>query len=331
MTQRVLAVAFAASMTIGMTAGEAMAGQGGQQGQAQQQPSQPEAPPAFEEQVVVTASRVEEQLVNAPAAVSIINSNTIQNSPATNIGDLLRAVPGVNVTQVSARDININTRGATSTLATSQLALVDGRSIYLDFYGMVMWDFVPSNPREIKRIEVIRGPASAVWGANAMSGVVNVITKTPRELAAEGGSFLTIGVGGFPRSAQGVDRDAGSLFYVNGSHAQAANDKLAYKISAGYFTQDALPRPDRDHHQPVRHARIPPTPTRAPASRSSTRAWTTRSTTAPRSPSTAVCRGPRASSTPASAPSTSSRAPTSRTSRRATRRARAASRSSPTS
>jgi iron complex outermembrane receptor protein len=181
--------------------------------------------------------------VNAPAAVSLINSTTIQNSPATNIGDLLRTVPGVNVTQVSARDVNINTRGATSTLATSQLALVDGRSIYLDFYGMVMWDFVPSNPREIKRIEVIRGPASAVWGANAMSGVVNVITKTPRELAAEAGSALTIGVGGFPRSAQGVDRSAGSLFYVNGSHAQAVSDKVAYKLSAGYFTQDALPRP----------------------------------------------------------------------------------------
>jgi hypothetical protein len=139
--------------------------------------------------------------------------------------------------------VNINTRGATSTLSTSQLALVDGRSIYLDFYGMVMWDFVPSNPREIKRIEVIRGPASAVWGANAMSGVVNVITKTPRELAAEAGSSLTIGVGGFQRSAQGVDRDAGSLFYVNGSHAQAVNDKVAYKVSAGFFTQDALPRP----------------------------------------------------------------------------------------
>ncbi len=200
-------------------------------------------PLAFEEQVVVTASRTEQQLVNAPAAVSLITNQTIQNSPATNIGDLLRAVPGINVTQVSARDINLTTRGATSTLSTSQLALVDGRSIYLDFYGMVMWDFVPANPREIKQIEVIRGPASAVWGANAMSGVVNVITKSPRELAAEGGTSLTIGVGGFQRSAQGEDRTAGSLFYVNGSHAEAVNDHVAFKLSAGFFTQDALPRP----------------------------------------------------------------------------------------
>ena len=208
-----------------------------------QQPADPNQPPSFEEQVVVTASRVEQLLVNAPAAVSVITTQTIQNSPAINVGDLLRAVPGVNVTQVSARDFNVNTRGASSTLATSQLALVDGRSIYLDFYGMVMWDFVPSSPQEIKQIEVIRGPASAVWGANAMSGVVNIITKSPRELAAERSTTITIGVGGFGRSAQGVDRSAGSLFYVNGSRAEAVNDRWAFKLSAGYFTQDPLPRP----------------------------------------------------------------------------------------
>jgi iron complex outermembrane receptor protein len=197
----------------------------------------------YEEQVVVSASRTEQELVNAPAAVSVIGSETIQNSPATNVGDLLRSVPGVNVSQISARDINLTTRGATSTLSTSQLALVDGRSIYLDFFGMVMWDLVPTNPHDIKQIEVIRGPASAVWGANAMSGVVNVITKSPRELAAGRADAFTIGVGTFGRSSQDVDRDAGTLFYVNGSHAAAPNSQWAYKVSAGFFTQDALPRP----------------------------------------------------------------------------------------
>jgi iron complex outermembrane receptor protein len=157
--------------------------QGNQQSPSPQPPPAEEQKPAFEEQVVVSASRSEQALVNAPAAVTLINSTTIQNSPGSNMGDLLRAVPGINVTQTSARDVNFTTRGATSTLATSQLALVDGRSIYLDFFGMVMWDLVPTNFHEIKRIEVVRGPASAVWGANAMSGVVNVILKTPRELA----------------------------------------------------------------------------------------------------------------------------------------------------
>ena len=127
--------------------------------------------------------------------MSLVTAQTIQNSPATNVGDLLRTVPGVNVMQTSARDINITTRGATSTLATSQLALVDGRSVYLDFFGMVMWDLVPTNAQDIRQIEVIRGPASAVWGANAMTGVINVITKTPRELAAERRHDLTVGLG----------------------------------------------------------------------------------------------------------------------------------------
>ena len=218
--------------------------QGNPQQPAQQKPSDQDQPVVkFEEQVVVSASRSEEALVNAPAAVSLIPTAVIETSPATNIGDLLRAVPGMNVTQVSARDVNITTRGATSTLATSQLALVDGRSVYLDFFGMVMWDLLPTNPREIKQIEVVRGPASAVWGANAMSGVVNVITKTPRELAKEGGNSVTIGAGVFGRNVTGRDQDNGSLFYVNGSHAEAVNDRWAYRLSAGYFSQDPLPRP----------------------------------------------------------------------------------------
>ena len=208
--------------------------------------------PTYQEQVVVTASKTEEQLVNAPAAVSVVTNETIQNSPANNVGDLLRAVPGVNVSQTSARDINITARGATSTLSTSQLALVDGRSVYLDFFGMVMWDLVPTNPNDIKQIEVIRGPASAVWGANAMSGVVNVIMRSPREIAATAANQFTVGVGAFNRNVTGVnaagtgvtsDQSTGSLFYVNGAHAEAVNQHWAYKVTAGFLTQDPLPRP----------------------------------------------------------------------------------------
>ena len=106
--------------------------------------------------------------------------------------------PALNITQVSARDINVTTRGATGTLATGQLALLDGRSLYQDFFGFVMWDFLPVNLNEIKQIEVIRGPASAVWGANALYGVVNVITKSPREMQ---GTSAILGLGGVRRAA----------------------------------------------------------------------------------------------------------------------------------
>ena len=145
---------------------------------ATQPPAQPpEEPGKYEETVVVSASRTEETLINAPATMSVITGVTLENAPTQNFGELLRSVPGVNVTQVSARDINVTSRGATGTLATGQLALLDGRSLYQDFFGFVMWDFLPVNLNEVKQIEVIRGPASAVWGANALYGVVNVITK----------------------------------------------------------------------------------------------------------------------------------------------------------
>ena len=212
-----------------------------------QEPASPEQaqeePVTYEEQVVVTASRAEQELVNAPAAVSVVTSETIENSPATNMGDLLRTVPGLNVSQVSARDINMTARGATSTLATSQLALVDGRSVYLDFFGMVMWDLVPTDANNIRQIEVIRGPASAVWGANAMNGVINVITKSPREIAAEAGTTFTIRAGAFDRPDADSDVGRGPLFSVDGSFARAIDDRWAYRLSAGYFTQDPLSRP----------------------------------------------------------------------------------------
>jgi iron complex outermembrane receptor protein len=201
----------------------------------------PDEPQKYEETVVVSASRTEEKLINAPATMTVISAPTIETAPTQNFAELLRAVPGVNITQVSARDINVTTRAATGTLATGQLALLDGRSLYQDFFGFVMWDFLPVNLNEIKQIEVIRGPASAVWGANALNGVVNVITKTPREMQ---GTSAVLGVGGFDRDAGSTaGQGAGTLFYISGTHAQAVNDRVAFKISAGGYTQDPYARP----------------------------------------------------------------------------------------
>jgi iron complex outermembrane receptor protein len=214
---------------------------------AEQKPEQkPEEKPAdqpqkYEETVVVSASRTEEKLVNAPATMTVIGQQTLQSAPSQNFAELLRAVPGVQITQVSARDINVTTRAATGTLTTGQLALLDGRSLYQDFFGFVMWDFLPVNLNEIKQVEVIRGPASAVWGANALNGVVNVITKSPREMQ---GSSAIFGVGGMSRDAgTSAGEGAGTLWYISGTHAQAINDRVAFKISAGGYSQDPFPRP----------------------------------------------------------------------------------------
>jgi outer membrane receptor protein involved in Fe transport len=204
--------------------------------QGQSSGQKPDGSPKFEETVVVSASKAEEKLIDAPATMSVITSLSIETAPSANFAELLRSVPGVNITQVSARDINVTSRAPTGTLATGQLALLDGRSLYQDFFGFVMWDFLPVNFNEVKQVEVIRGPASAVWGANAMYGVVNVISKSPRELK---GASATFGFGGFERP----DADAGSLWSMSATWADAPNDRWSYKLSGGGLSQDAFARP----------------------------------------------------------------------------------------
>ena len=194
------------------------------------------------EVVVVSASKVETALINAPATMTVLPGATLAASPAQNYGDLLRSVPGMNVVQMSARDINLTSRQATGTLATSQLTLLDGRSIYLDFYGLILWDFVPTNPNDIKQIEVVRGPASAVWGANALTGVVNIITKSPRE--TPGVTSVTFNAGFFDRDVGSTaGKGVGAMFGASVSTSQVANDRWSYRISAGYFNSDPYPRP----------------------------------------------------------------------------------------
>ena len=193
------------------------------------------------ETVVVSATKGDIALVDAPATMSVLTSAELESSPAQNYGDLLRRVPGLNVIQLSARDINITSRQATGTLSNTELVLVDGRSVYLDFFGLVLWDMLPTSLSDIKQIEVIRGPASAVWGANALTGVVNIITKSPRE--AKGaevtftGGFLNRDAGS--KAGQGV----GGLGGVNGTFADAPNGTWSYRVSAGYFNSAAFPRP----------------------------------------------------------------------------------------
>ena len=206
-----------------------------------------EAPPitlsiaSFGDTVVVTASRTEVRVVDAPVTTSVVTAATLETTASASVGDILRTVPGVNVVQLSARDVNVTSRQSTGPLANSQLVLVDGRSIYLDFFGMVMWDLLPSNHGDIEQIEVVRGPASATWGANAMTGAVNIITRPPRESV---GTTVTMSGGWIDREAGStVGQGAGTTFGTNATVTRAPSDALAYRISAGYFRSDAFARP----------------------------------------------------------------------------------------
>jgi iron complex outermembrane receptor protein len=235
------------------------------QGAAAQTPPAPQAqakPPAKPEEqkitrkedVVVSASKTEQQLVDAPATMSVINEKMLEMSPSGSYADVLRSVPGTNITQISSRDINVNQRGATSSLATGQLTVVDGRSVYLDFFGFTMWEFVPNDFDQVKQIEVIRGPASAIWGANALTGVVSFITKTPREMAGES---MTFGLGTFETAVNHNGRGERHAVLRARQFRAGGERPVVVPGRRGLLRHRSAGAPDRAHSQrrndPVSH------------------------------------------------------------------------------
>jgi outer membrane receptor for ferrienterochelin and colicins len=190
---------------------------------------EPDELPTFAGAVEVTASRTEQPVLDAPVAITVVDGKQIETSPARNYGDLLRGVPGLNVIQTSARDITLRSRGATGLAENSQLVLLDGRSIYLDYYGIVVWDYLPVEMDDLASVEVQRGPGSAVWGANALAGVVNLRTKAPRDVK---GGLATLGVG------------EGETRFASVRWADVLGN-VSYKVSGGYYEADAFERDER--------------------------------------------------------------------------------------
>ena len=181
----------------------------------------------YADTVVVTGSRTPEALRSAPVSITVVRAPAIETSAATNYADLLRGVPGLNTIEISARDVQLASRTASGRNARTTLALLDGRSVYQDYFGMVLWDLLPVGLDEIKQIEVLRGPGSALWGANALTGVINLITKSPRETPGTRGH---VGIG------ERGTRDVGLVH-------DGVNGRVAYKVSGSYFTQDHWDRP----------------------------------------------------------------------------------------
>lgn len=140
------------------------------------------------EQVVITASKRVQKPLTAPNAVTIISAEDIRLSGVQFLPDLLRRVPGFEVLTLSATDYSVGVRGFTNRLSNNVLILVDNQSIYNDAIGATFWSAIPVELADIERIEVVRGPGSAVFGANAYTGVVNIITKRPQDVdGAEAG------------------------------------------------------------------------------------------------------------------------------------------------
>ncbi len=168
--------------------------------------------------IVVTASRKEQPITEAPTTITVITADDIRYSGATNIPDVLRMVAGIDVMAITARDQQVGVWGFITPINNKLLVLVDGRTMYTDLYGMVLWEVFPVGLEEIDRIEAVKSPASSIYGANAFSGVINIITKTPEQLKGTTLHFT-----------------AGERNTIIGSILQAGdmdNEKIKYKISA---------------------------------------------------------------------------------------------------
>jgi iron complex outermembrane receptor protein len=130
---------------------------------------------------VTTVTKEPEVLWKTPAAIFVITQQDIQRSGATTIPQALRLAPGVEVARISADQWAIGIRGFGSRLSRSVLVLIDGRIVYSPLTAGVYWEVQQYPMEDIDRIEVIRGPGGTIWGANAVNGVINIITKSSKE------------------------------------------------------------------------------------------------------------------------------------------------------
>ena len=146
----------------------------------------------LQEETVSIASRYEQPISEAPSNVYVITDEEIRHSGVTDLPTLLRRIPGIDVMQVTGADFNVSIRGDNQLNANKLLVMVDGRSIYVDMQGGLAWKNLPVTLPEIRRIEVLKGPASVMYGFNAFDGVVNIITKSPEDIK---GTTLQFGAG----------------------------------------------------------------------------------------------------------------------------------------
>lgn len=166
---------------------------------------------------VTSPSKKPEKLVDATAAIFVITAEDIERSGIRTIPDALRMVPGVQASLVNGSNWAISARGFGDIFSDKLLVLMDGRSVYTSLFSGVYWSFQDTVIEDIERIEVIRGPGATLWGANAVNGVINIITKSAEDTQ---GTLLSLGTGNRePLIASG--RQGGTI-----------NDKGYYRIFA---------------------------------------------------------------------------------------------------
>jgi iron complex outermembrane recepter protein len=183
---------------------------------------------------VTSVSKEPEKLLEAAASIQVITSEEIRRSGATTLPQALRLADNLEVAQINAHDWAISARGFNTNLADKLLVLVDGRAVYTPLYGGVLWNVQDYPLADIDRIEVISGPGGTLWGANAVNGVINIITKTARETQ---GLYLKAASGN-ELKAQSTMRYGGNLgrgiyWRVYGKYTDFADEVTSTAANAG--------------------------------------------------------------------------------------------------
>ncbi len=183
---------------------------------------------------ITSVSKRAEKRIAAPAAIYVLTSEDIRRSGATSIPDALRTVPGIHVAQINAHQWSVTARGFSGRFANKLLVLIDGRSIYTPFFSGVYWEENDVMLEDVDRIEIIRGPGGTLWGANAVNGVINIVTKKAED--TQGG--LLSGAAGTENRVNGTLRYGGKVGELGHYRAYA---KYFYKDEGGTIIEDENP------------------------------------------------------------------------------------------
>src|SRR5882762_7199378 len=178
---------------------------------------------------VTTASKRPVKVSRTPAAIYVVTQEDIRRSGATSIPEALRLVPGVEVARIDSNTWSLGVRGFGSALSRSVLVLIDGRSVYTPLFAGVYWQVQDTLLEDVERIEVIRGPGGTIWGANAVNGIINIITKNAKDTR---GTMVSTG---------GGNLDQG---FVNARYGAGNGKNFDYRIYGKAFTRGPEFHPD---------------------------------------------------------------------------------------
>ena len=180
---------------------------------------------------VFSVSKKAQKISDTAAAVFVITGNDIRRSGATSIAEALKMVPGLQVARINSSTWAVTSRGFNGRFANKLLVLIDGRSVYSPLFSGVFWAEVDTLLEDVERIEVVRGPGATMWGANAVNGIINIITKKSSQTQ---GGLLSAGIGSEEERFGGF-RYGGEL-----------GDHSSYRAYVKYFKRDSFHDPVKD-------------------------------------------------------------------------------------